>query len=902
MKRLLTLFLLLCSAGASAQLTGPTGYGIQQNFIKSLKGLWPPLVADTTVAKAPGYFNENATNGVKEGMLIRYAADFKLYELVKDGTDYYFKPVGGSSLDNTKWSKTGDIITSGQFIGSTNNAEFQIKANNDTVIRVLPSGQVAITPKITTGITALFLQNKAAPNGLLTNTMFSMFKSSLGGATNAHLAGMLLFPGNEWANISQGPVWYYGFAPNEKAGYLTFGARDQLTNVFPYLTVNKNYWLGVGRTGTMTSIDATAIMHIAPGLDSVAPLKFTTGSLLSAPQKGAFEYASNALWFTRDAGRNKFLFDGYTDTITVSAAGGDYTTLSALFASESAGDKLILLPDSLYQELNPQYIIKEGWHMKGRGMGRTVIRFNFNRAIVANSDGFQLKANCKLEDVQVVSVNNASGTNNYYALHSDQGIEFKAQVIRCHLKTVKEIPGSTDASGGNGIVVGIGTWEGQVIEFIDCILEGQTVATEKRNVINSHNSLATSGHLKPSRLTFKNCLITGGFNAVFINDTYTGTEPDSARTKDLWEFLGCTIQGGINFRSQGAKKNGFAFNFAGTTVDEMRNADSIVNTGLSNYDASSLPLPSTVEYWKNVGATNIVAGDLVAYVYANRDPYWNYSTPINIPIGIEKIPSGSTANFAGIALTNSDAGRFAHVAVGGVAYHNVAYAGINVGQNVTMSSVGALAVANGVGIGRVERKTSTNMLGLRLNPQGVKGNNTSAVSGFTSRLLVGSAVDDGVTPLQVGGQSSFSSNAFMTAGGLWFNAVGAFNLGVYQSGGTDLRLRTGGSDRISIDAVGEITFNRAIATPILTVTGNTTLTEAHSTVLVNNAGSVTITLPTASGVSGRAYTIKKLSAAANDVIISGASVTLTIQGSAVTVQSDGTTYHIIGSHVGAAIL
>ncbi len=369
--------------------------------------------------------------------------------------------------------------------------------------------------------------------------MFSIFKPSLGGATNSHIAGTLLFPSNTWASISDGPVWFYGFAPTEKSGYLTFAGRDENTNFFPYLTVNKKYLLGVGRTGTTTGIDATAMLHVAPGLDTVAPLKLTTGFMLTAPEKGAFEYAANTLWFTRDAGRNKFLFDGYTDTITVSASGGDYTTISALFAAESAGDKLILLPDSLYTELNPQFSVKEGWHMRGRGMGRTTVRFSFNRPIVALEDGFQLKYNCSIEDMQIISVNNDSGTNNYYAIHSDQGLVFKAQVIRCHVRTVKQTPSLTDGSGGNGIVFGVGTWEGQVIEFIDCVLEGQTVATEKRNVINSHNTLATGGHLKPSRLTFKNCLITGGFNSLFINDTYTGTENDSIRTKDLWEFLGC---------------------------------------------------------------------------------------------------------------------------------------------------------------------------------------------------------------------------------------------------------------------------------------------------------------------------------------------------------------------------
>lgn len=795
------------------------------------------------------------------------------------------------------WSKTGDVVTSGQFLGSTNNAEVTIKANNDTVIRVLPSGQVAFTPKIPTGISTFLLQNKATPNGVLTNTLLSIYKPSVGSVTNTHLAGINLFPTIGWTGLSQGPVWYYGYSSTEPAGYLTLGARDQFTNVFPYLTVNNKYWVGIGRTGTTTGIDASAFLHIAPGLDTVPPLKLTTGALLTTQQKGAFEYSNNALWFTRDATRNKFLFEGYTDTVIVAASGGDYTTLSSLFATEPAGDKLILLTDSAYNELNPQFTIKEGWHIKGQGMGKTIIRFSFDRAIVGGSDGFQLKTNCTLEDVQIQSINKtaAGGSQSFYAVHSDVLGEFNAKVIRCHLRMIKDVQ-TPDVSGYNGLVAGVGTWEGQVIEFIDCIIEGQTVAMESRGVLNTHNTLATSNHIKPSRLSFRGCSISGGFNAVFINDTYTGTEHDSIRIKDIWEFIGCDIKGGINFRSQGAKKNGFVFNFSGTSVDEIRNADSIVNTALSNYNASSLPMPATVEYWKNVGASNIVAGDLVAYVYANRDPYWNYSTPINTPIGIEKIPSASVANFAGIALTNSNINAFAHVAIGGIAYHNVAYPSITVGQNVTMSSTGVLALANGVGVGRVEKKTSTNMLGIKLNPAGVKGNNTSVVSGFTSRLLVGGSADDGVTPLQVTGQSSFSSNMFATSGGLWFNAVGAFNLGIYQSGGTELRLRTAASDRVTIDNAGEITFNGAWAPPILATSGNLTLTEAHYTVRVTSSAHA-ITLPAASTCGKRIYVLVNYNTGGNVTISSvnrdGAAVTLLPNNAKWTVQSDGTNWYVI---------
>lgn len=93
----------------------------------------------------------------------------------------------------------------------------------------------------------------------------------------------------------------------------------------------------------------------------------------------------------------------------------------------------------------------------------------------------------------------------------------------------------------------------------------------------------------------------------------------------------------------------------------------------------------------------------------------------------------------------------------------------------------------------------------------------------------------------------------------------------------------------------------AMSLPTTTVTGNTTLNETHFTLRVNNTGSATITLPTASGVTGRVYCIKKISAAANDVVITGVK-TLTLQGSSVIVQSNGTSWDILASHAESTTL
>lgn len=407
----------------------------------------------------------------------------------------------------------------------------------------------------------------------------------------------------------------------------------------------------------------------------------------------------------------------YTKTVTV-GDGGDYTTLAQLFSSEAEGKTLIKLTDSLYDETNPSFIMKKGWKIQGEGMGKTIIRTTYTELITSNS-GFQIRTNCELSDFTIESVNNiVTEDYNNYAIHSDINEEFKAVIERVYMRSVKADPHSVDASGSPALLLGIGTWDNQVIEFRNCILEGQTVAYDSKSVINSHNTLTPEARTIPSRLSFYNCKITGGFNSVFINDTYNDPSvSDLDRIKDVWEFLGCTIQGGINFRSLYGHKNGFIFNFSGTTVDEIRNSDQIVDTDLANYTSSSLPNPSTVEYWLNKGASPLVSGDLVSYVYADREPYWNEATLINTPVGIEKLTSANKNRFAGVALVNSGPSKFTHISTGGIAYVNK---DLPLGSNLTFDENGELIATTESGVGYVMKKLSTSKSGLLLTPNGKK--------------------------------------------------------------------------------------------------------------------------------------------------------------------------------------
>jgi hypothetical protein len=93
--------------------------------------------------------------------------------------------------------------------------------------------------------------------------------------------------------------------------------------------------------------------------------------------------------------------------------------------------------------------------------------------------------------------------------------------------------------------------------------------------------------------------------------------------------------------------------------------------------------------------------------------------------------------------------------------------------------------------------------------------------------------------------------------------------------------------------------------PITTVTANYTAGANDYTILCNNAASspITITLPTAAGISGRVYIIKKIAANSSNAVtldgygsetIDGATtVAIATQYSSYTIQSNGTSWFVI---------
>ena len=128
--------------------------------------------------------------------------------------------------------------------------------------------------------------------------------------------------------------------------------------------------------------------------------------------------------------------------------------------------------------------------------------------------------------------------------------------------------------------------------------------------------------------------------------------------------------------------------------------------------------------------------------------------------------------------------------------------------------------------------------------------------------------------------------------------------------GTNERLRITGTGSVGVNnsAPNSTLFIRgSFATSIVTRTAGATLSATDFSTMCNNTtGAATLTLPTAAGIAGRIYILKKTSAAGNNVTIAGYNGVETIDGSttyAITnqysylmIQSDGTNWYILTKH------
>lgn len=137
---------------------------------------------------------------------------------------------------------------------------------------------------------------------------------------------------------------------------------------------------------------------------------------------------------------------------------------------------------------------------------------------------------------------------------------------------------------------------------------------------------------------------------------------------------------------------------------------------------------------------------------------------------------------------------------------------------------------------------------------------------------------------------------------------------IFLTGGTaeatNERLRITGTGSVGVNnsSPNSTLFVRgSLATSIVTRAAGATLAATDLSTMCNNTtGAVTMNLPTAAGITGRIYILKKTSAAGNNVTVAGYNGTETIDGattytitsqySYLMIQSDGANWYILTKH------
>lgn len=123
--------------------------------------------------------------------------------------------------------------------------------------------------------------------------------------------------------------------------------------------------------------------------------------------------------------------------------------------------------------------------------------------------------------------------------------------------------------------------------------------------------------------------------------------------------------------------------------------------------------------------------------------------------------------------------------------------------------------------------------------------------------------------------------------------TGVTHYGIRQQSTTALSVFGGSTAASTLESA------RSFGASVETITGNDTLDDSNHTILADaTSGNITITLPAASAANRRIYVIKKIDVSANTVAFStvdGGTITLTTQYAGKQIQSNGTSWYVIGS-------
>ena len=102
------------------------------------------------------------------------------------------------------------------------------------------------------------------------------------------------------------------------------------------------------------------------------------------------------------------------------------------------------------------------------------------------------------------------------------------------------------------------------------------------------------------------------------------------------------------------------------------------------------------------------------------------------------------------------------------------------------------------------------------------------------------------------------------------------------------------------DGMGNMVLKAGISKAIKTITSNYTVLNSDSTILINSTSAINVTLPDATSLNGRIFTLKNINTGnvtvlttSSQTIDGAASQSIATQYSKISIQSDGTNWWII---------
>jgi hypothetical protein len=347
----------------------------------------------------------------------------------------------------------------------------------------------------------------------------------------------------------------------------------------------------------------------------------------------------------------------------------------------------------------------------------------------------------------------------------------------------------------------------------------------------------------------------------------------------------------------------------------------------SNYYRLTIANATTGVPYAHLKATQVNSGTNTFTIAGALD---GYTDPTTINIG-DKVWIAVTAGTIndiqtnlGLCATLAGPNTFAGPTTlnGGVQFHRTVvtsspytalatdfYIGVNNAATTTINLPAASTVPAGQVLVIADESGAAASHQITITPNGA-----DTINGSNSSIVIKS--NYGFWGLYSNGSTGFfiekASVASVTGGGgtVSLSANGALTPGIVSTG--PLALGSAGSQNINFQVGGSTVANMlstgtfamtGLSTALVAKTANYTLTDSDSTVLCDaTSGSFAITLISATGRSGRIYTIKRKS---SDVSGNTLTITGTIDGTAnptlaagkyMTIQTDGTLWYAIANN------